>query len=527
MKTKLLQILHDRPLEAMTFLIIALQPVLDLDYLIYPMLNQIGLPRPSTIIRFLIIPILILWAWLKKDQNKKRTFVFSAIYIAVLAVYFILHCKNAAGLYERLNLTTNFEFVLSYEFTYCFTLVIPYFIIYLIYQCNWKEAVLKKITLITSAVISIPIVISDIFLFGKSTYVGMTAASIFSWFNDSTYELFTPREVACKFFFEEGNTTGIVLFMILPLLYYFLSRENTKKGKILTSSLIVFHSLAMLMLSTRVAAYGAALVPLTVFLAYIFLCLIKKERFQGGFVAFVVILTVMNGAIIPHSPAYQNQLLNNSSVQLVLEDDDLLQAGKNELKGKGLVPGTTEYNYECIYIFEDWGIKSNLISTLPEVYYLEFYHYKFDAPFWVDILFEYPFSVRCSGREFERAFQQYKWQNLTSAEKCLGMGYSTFMKGSILLEADFEQQIYSYGYLGAILTVFPWIVILVGVIVVVLIHWKKMFTFKIFMLIMSLSVGLLSGYMSGHTLDEFMSIMVLATVSSFLIKETVLLKNSK
>ncbi len=526
MKEKLQQIFNDRMLEMMAFVIIAFQPIIDLDYLIYPILNQIGLPRPSTIIRFIIIPILILWAWLKKDPNKKRTFIFSALYVLILGVYFVVHCKTAGGLYERLNLTTNFEFVLSYEFTYCFTLVIPYFIIYLIYQLDWKEAVLKKIVSITSAVISIPIVLSDIFLFGKSTYVGMTKASIFSWFNDATYELFTPREVACKFFFEEGNTTGIVLFMILPLLYYFLSRETTRKGKIISSSLIILQSLAMLMLSTRVAIYGAALVPAVAMVAYVFLCLIKKEHFEKGFLIFGIILAVLSAAIIPHSPAYQNQLLNNSSVQLVLEDDDLLQAEKNELKGKGLVPGTTEYNYECIYIFEDWGIKSNLISTLPEVYYFEFYHYKFDAPFWVDVLFEYPFSVRCSGREFERTFQQYKWQNLTNLEKFSGMGYSTFMKGSILLEADFEQQVYSYGYIGAALTVLPWILILVGVIAIVLIHWRKMFTFKVFMLIMALGIGLLSGYMSGHTLDEFMSTVILATISSFLIKEVIQLKNS-
>ena len=145
MKEKLQNFFNVHTCGIIAFLIIAFQPIIDLDYLIYPFLNQFGIPRPSTIIRFLIIPFLIIWVWWKKDQNKKRTFIFSFIYIAILSVYFVLHCKNASGLYERLNLTTNFEFVLSYEFTYCFTLVIPYFIMYMIYQLNWKEDVLKML----------------------------------------------------------------------------------------------------------------------------------------------------------------------------------------------------------------------------------------------------------------------------------------------------------------------------------------------------------------------------------------------
>ena len=39
------------------------------------------------------------------------------------------------------------------------------------------------------------------------------------------------------------------------------------------------------------------------------------------------------------------------------------------------------------------------------------------------------------------------------------------------------------------------------------------------MLIMALGIGLLSGYMSGHTLDEFMSTTILSVISVFLIQE--------
>ena len=53
-------------------LILAFQPIIDLDYLIYPFLNQFGLPRPSTLIRFLLIPSLIVWCFTPMARIVKK-----------------------------------------------------------------------------------------------------------------------------------------------------------------------------------------------------------------------------------------------------------------------------------------------------------------------------------------------------------------------------------------------------------------------------------------------------------------------
>ena len=91
-------------------LLIMLQPIIDMDYLIYPFLDKFGLPRFSTIIRFIIVPLMIIFCFFLKEKNKKKTFIIGALYGVVMLVYFYLHSKQAVRIYPILDLTTNFKF---------------------------------------------------------------------------------------------------------------------------------------------------------------------------------------------------------------------------------------------------------------------------------------------------------------------------------------------------------------------------------------------------------------------------------
>ena len=117
-------------MKGFVLLLFIIQPLIDLDYLIYPFLDQFGIPRPSTIIRFLIIPLAVLWTFFLADKNKKKTLLFGGLYGLALAVYFLLHIRQGTQIYKSLYLTPNFFFQLSKEITYFLTLVIPYGMIY-------------------------------------------------------------------------------------------------------------------------------------------------------------------------------------------------------------------------------------------------------------------------------------------------------------------------------------------------------------------------------------------------------------
>lgn len=155
-------------------------------------------------------------------------------------------------------------------------------------------------------------------------------------------------------------------------------------------------------------------------------------------------------------------------------DDDLLQKGILAYEGRlKLTPGSKAYEEFCLKAFEKSGIEDNLISSIPKMYYMDWYSYKADPVFWSDLLFTVPLEERLTGRQFQTYFMNVKWGMADSKMKLFGMGYTPFMNGSILLEQDFIQQKYTLGYLGDLLLAGPWLILTVVGAVFVLLRWKK------------------------------------------------------
>lgn len=507
---------NEKVLHLLTILLVAIQPIIDMDYLIYDFLDQFGLPRLSTIIRFVIIPLLLIASFIIKDKKKKRTFICVGIYGVALLIYFVLHTKQCINIFDRLALTDNFYFSTFQELTYVLTLVIPYFLIYLIYNEDFKEKELKLITCIESAVISITIVLGDLFVFAKSTYYGYTVGNIFTWFN-GIYDSYHPRTLASKFFFNEGNTIGILLFMLLPMMYYFFYKEENKKNKIRLGILIFIQSLSMQMLATRVATYGAVIIPVIFLAIYLFTVLVTKtEKFKKSICIVCVIFAGIFALILPMTPAIQNQKVDAVNDTALLHNG-MADLGKEELaNADDLVPGSEAYINFYVYMFETYGINARYIQSVPSMYYTEYYSYQVDPKFWVDVTFMDVYD-RVSGRQIETIFFNYKYQNLTTLEKFLGMGYSTFMNGSIVLEQDFKQQIYTLGYVGELFCVLPWIFIILYGAYMFIRRFKKMFTLDNLVMALVVGTGMGGAWLSGHMLDQFVTTTYLALIVAALL----------
>ena len=492
-----------------TILLVVLQPILDLDYLIYPFLDKYGLPRISTVINYVIIPIMVLLVFKFYTQDKKKTFILWGSYGIILAIYFYIHNHNSIAIFDKLILPSNYYYNAFQELSYFVTMIIPLVYIWMMSEIKISSQIVKKITLWLSGLTAIPIFLGDVFVFGKSTYSGYTSASIFTWFS-GIYEEYLPRTMASKFFFSEGNTIGILMMMLLPLLYYYFYQEKNKKAKISLFVLIVIHSLAMIMLGTRVGTYGSFLVPIVVLIVYLFLIIIKKEQFQKVFIASLIVIGAVAALIFPYSPARQNQLIDSANDYLTLQDNYILEQNKDGVdNGEQLVPGSFEYNQFYIYYFVD---NCFLINATPKEYYEEYYYYQFDPKFWVDYIFNYSFEERVNGRQTEMIFFQYKWQNLSNFEKLWGFSYSTFMNGSIVLEKDFVQQFFTFGYVGFTIMVLPWLVMLAYLVFKVLSSPKRYWNFETIMIMFSICIGVLTGYISGHVLDQFITSLFMATL---------------
>jgi len=470
-------------------------------------------------LRFLIVPLSIVIGFFLFDKKKKYTLIAVFSYLGVLGAYFVVHCMNAMAIRNDLYLPYNFVFDFVDEFIYVFTMVIPYFLVYLFVKTGLTEKQIQTTVCLSSALISIPIFLSNLFVFGNSTYAGNTKANFLSWFVEGTYDLYHPRTLASKFFFAEGNTIGIVLFMLLPLMYYYFDKEENKKAKICIGGLILIQSLSMIILSTKVATYGS-IICAVVFLAIKFFCafIMKNTKIQKVTLLFSALTMLLCVVILPYCPAVINQKMDHVNDQIVLNDNHVIDEQKEGV-GKDLEHAKNKWDPELVYQFEVYGIKSNLMSAIPSVYYMDWYNYEHDAYFWLDVLFNVPFYERVNGRQIQTLFIKYKWSETPNppVDYLLGLGYSEMMNGSLILEQDFVQQFYSFGYLGWPLIIGPWLAVTLYGIFKVLRNYKECFRMDVLVFASSLCCGLAGAWTSGHTLDEFPSVILLAFVVGVLL----------
>ena len=502
-------------LFVLIFGIVTLHPIIELDYLIG---DKLPIPRLTTIIDFIVLPLLVILTYIFFEKNKKKVITLFGIYVLIFGTYFILHCKNANDIQYTIHLTENFYFSITDEIVYTITLLLPLVYIYVFSLSNISEAIIKKISVSLSCFTALPIFISNLFVFGKSTYQGYTIANFLSWFSlPFTRYWHHPRKYATKFFFEEGNTIGILMLMVLPFLYYFFYKEKNKFKKTLLGLLILIHSLAMIILSTRLATYCSVLIPIAMLIIYIFLLILKKEKLQKLYIIFLVIITVICGSIIPYCPAYQNQQIDADDYTFIKGDENQRTEGKELLANADKLEKWSEpWRDFYVYMFEDYQF---LMNVTPPIYYTTWYSYEYDPQFWVDLIFDYELEERVNGRQIETIFTKYKWNELSTYQKLTGFGYGTFMRGGIIIERDFVQQYYSYGIVGVVLIMAPWLVLLAYVGIKLILGYKKnKWTYLNIILLMSTGLGFVSSYVSGHTFDELTTSMFIALCLSFLIK---------
>ena len=223
------------------------------------------------------------------------------------------------------------------------------------------------------------------------------------------------------------------------------------------------------------------------------------------------------GAVLNWTPAIQNQKVDAKNDVALLHNGAIQFAADDLKNAEDLVPGSEEWINFYVYAFETYGINARYIQSVPSMYYTEYYSYQHDPWFWFHVCYDIPVFDRVNGRQIETIFFNYKYENLTPAEKILGMGYSTFMNGSIVLEKDFAQQVYTLGYAGFVILLMPWIGILLYGAWMVIRYWKKMITLENVCLFIALGAGFGSAWLSGHYLDQFLTMIPTAFIIAILL----------
>lgn len=490
----------------LVFIFLVIQPLVDLDYLLNDFLKQYHLIVPSTIIRFLILPLLAILAFILVDKNKKRTLIGAMVIGFIWIGYVIFHFISTKNL--DLFLPANYQFLTGIELKYILTMTLPFILMYVVWMANFNEKTFNRIVVSVSSFVCGVIFITDVLAVSKGSYGGYTQSSFISWFTGG-YDQYKATQLTSKGFFQEANVIGALLFTILPLLYKVLYEVKRKWPVML---LILVHSLCMMIVGTRVATLGSIAISVVALIGYLIILILKQGRLQLTTLAFMVGMIAFTAILMPYSPAIKHQQENAVQIQSNRQDNDYkpdLSSGLEGIEGDSF-----EYNWALINI-----VRNNAWLIGMPAYYDYIYEIEFDPVFWKHVL-EQPFDKRTDGRDLQKLFAEYKWEMLTSKQKLFGTSYSTVSQGGFIIEQDFLRQYYTLGILGAILFTGPYLVLTVFCGVNMLRRFKSLVTFENGMLVVSVGAGLGAAFYSGHVLDTLLTSFFIAFSLIILLQKT-------
>ena len=125
------KILTKENIFALIFIIVALHPIIELDY----MLADAVPVRLTTIIDLVVLPLAVLLVFFLCENNKKKTLILFGIYVLIFGIYFFIHCKAAADIQNHIHLTPNFYFSIYDEIVYTIILLLP-LVMFMFFICQ-------------------------------------------------------------------------------------------------------------------------------------------------------------------------------------------------------------------------------------------------------------------------------------------------------------------------------------------------------------------------------------------------------
>ena len=275
------------------------------------------------------------------------------------------------------------------------------------------------------------------------------------------YNNYEWLKLGSRGWFYAGNELGSILAIMCPIVVLYSIEKTKSMGKIyywIPSILVVFSLFAV---GTKVGV-GAIYATMAIAVVMCFIQAFTQSKkgkkniyLLNGFIAMTVFVGIM--AYTPFSPFLKNMGIH---VQLI---EDQQTAKKEEKKkepgaGKEHKPPVTEKEKETQ-------------------------------------------AIIFSGRQlFEQMYKDF-YKEAPTSQKLLGMGYAGNYKAEPkLIERDFHDWFYSFGIIGFILLVIPFLYFGIKFIVCVFTKFRQVFTVKYAMVIASILLGLGISFIAGHIL---------------------------
>lgn len=493
-----------------------------------------------TLARIIIILALFLINLIKSVKNKVNLKITKIMigYLAIVAIYSLIHHLNIK--YSGSYFTKEGIYSFLTELLYVFRLVVPFIFIYTIVAIKPKRETIIKALIFSAAIISIIIVITNVFKVSFSSYFTekvFIEGSVFSWID------LNPDQVNYKMYTSKGLfVSANQMAALLSILYFVVLYNTIKKQNIYMYITLIFQTIAMIMIGTRTANYGWKMAFVLLIIMFILKYLLKNKSSVSKKTIIILTITLFLGFFLGGiSPAnyrdfakdyeseYENNLkqkqastdyLSPDTVELYLKNDQLLL---NHLKVTG-----SGYNITVLRknFLNDYILNNYAMHFIPQIYIEQIYPYQEDPIFWIN-MFNLPLSAKGDNRARQILIvKRIKEKNENKTlDTMFGMGATPLNIREFMIEKDIVSHYYNLGIVGIIVFVCPYLFMILYVFkdkvyvkIQELIKTKKSKNiFESTLYIFIVLTAYLISYFSGHVIDEYIVSIYLATITALLV----------
>lgn len=481
------------------------------------------------IFNFMFTSILFLMLFLKLKKENKKVFnykLLSSIFIYIL--YIVIHVIYIMSLKDTPYLNSDISpFIEIYYILRCFVLPLVILFVYMRTNLKSKDIIdtLSKVSLIFSVIIVITNILGISLIAYSSSYDGLVQidGNIFSWFNGIDYnsvDLYTSRGL----FYSTNQVSAILGALLFLSAFYTLYKDKT----IYYVSFFI-KILAAIMLSTKTAFFAIIFSISAIYIYSVLKYIFSKEKVLTKksvlFVLYLVtIIFIFNYSPIKYKLGGYVDNLNNSNytdweninknTYDCLSDNTKSLETTYNLSLKEIFKKDTLTNYEKEYLI-------NYINDCPEEFnvpeeYIKFYPVEPNFDFWLDMINE-PVSTLSNYRNFKNIiYQDFIEKHNNSMDKWLGIGYASNFP---YMEVDVIGQNIWFGYIGVILLVLPYIILLLFELLIFLLNFKNKFNIFTTSLALSAIFMIFASFFAGHVFGIVLPSTILALLLTALYNE--------
>ena len=397
-------------------------------------------------------------------------------------------------------------------------MLIPIFIIIISYNIKFSSSDINRIVNIMTILVSGTIVLTNILKISIGAYeTKIISYSIFDWFKKGLYINNTFYDVATRGYFSFANMISCLLLGTTSMLFY----QLFKKFNFKTVLMIIIQMLAMFMLGTKVSTFGFLLALIAMTFVYLFFVIIKHEiKFNYKPLLLVVVLFASWFLIYNYSPCKNRTEGTNIIEENEGTDKDEKNSKKIDEMKNIIVDENDDLSEEMKKEIITKFVKDNYVDfAIKEDYIINKYPYQYDPYFWFEIM-QQPYYKKTDNRFLMSSIldRLKELNNKKVMDDLFGITYSR-MSDIGVLERDFQEQFYTLGIFGSILTVGIYLIILIVCGLYLIFNFKKeKFKFKNISLFICLFSALAGAYYCGNTLDNLTFSIIFAFLFGQLVR---------